>query len=462
MIIAAAAALLSLSSATTLTPCTLSHPQGGREPARCGVVVTDALQRDGKPVEVGFAVLRATGSKPSTTPLLMLAGGPGQAATRDFVPLMPIIDRLRADRDIILVDVRGTGRSTPVICKDERPIAVRLAASADGGEDDELLRRCFAELPIDPAKLTTADNVADLERVRVAVGANRWHVLGVSYGTRLAVAYDAAFHEHTASLILDGVAPLDRPLGADIGADNSASLTSLGDDVVTAFVALRDRLRTTPVNVAVRHPSTGAPLDLTVTADLVTGATRMLLYSDETRAILGHLLRTANAGDLVPFATVAVLTAGSVDDAIHVPVNLATICAEDVPFLTKQPPPPTPPLFADDVAGMRKSCAAFTPAKRQQVPAAATTTTTLLLSGQFDPITPPRHVERVLSLFPNGRHVVLKGMGHNVLPRGCVAALVDDSLALVDEGKDLATVDVDCAARVDAFPAFIDALGPTP
>ena len=459
MISVAALLFMSLSSSTAvLSPCTLAHPQGGREPARCGTVVTDALTRAGKPVEVGFAVLRATGSKPSTTPLLLLAGGPGQSATRDFVPLLPLLERLRLHRDLILVDVRGTGRSTPVKCKDSRPLAARLASV----DDDELLRRCFAELPIDPAKLTTVDAVADLERVRMALGVQRWHVLGVSYGTRLAVAYDAAFHDHTASLILDGVAPLDRPLGQDIAADNAASLIGLGDDVVAAFIAVRDRLKETPSLVTVRHPTTGAPLELTVTADVVRGAVRMLLYSDETRAVLGHLLRTAHAGDLVPFATVAVLTAGSVDDAIHVPVNLATICAEDVPFLKDAAPPPTPPLFTDDVAAMRKNCAAFTPAKREQAVPKATTTTTLLLSGQFDPITPPRHVERVLQLFPRGRHLVLKGMAHNVLPRGCVVAVIDDALSLVDEGKDLVTLDADCIKHVDAFPAFIDALGPTP
>lgn len=461
MISLAALLLLSLSAPSIpLTPCTLAHPQGGREPARCGTVVTDAVTKTGAPVTVGFAVLRATGSKPSTTPLLLLAGGPGQSATRDFVPFVPVLERLRADRDLILVDVRGTGRSTPVRCKDERPLGARLAATAD--DDDELLRRCFAELPIDPAKLTTADNVNDLERVRVALGVERWHVLGVSYGTRLAVAYDGAHRAHTASLILDGVAPLDHPLGEDIAADNAASLTGLGDDVVAAFVAVRDRLKAAPATVTVRHPTTGTPLELTVTADLVSSAVRMLLYSDETRAVLGHLLRTANTGDLVPFASVAVLTAGSVDDAIHVPVNLATICAEDVPFLKDKAPSPAPPLFPDDVASMRKNCRAFTPAKRERIVPQPTTTTTLLLSGQFDPITPPRHVERVLSLFPRGRHIVLKGMAHNVLPRGCVAALIDDSLALVDDGSDLATLDADCIKHVDAFPSFIDALGPTP
>ena len=53
-------------------------------------------------------------------------------------------------------------------------------------------------------------------------------------------------------------------------------------------------------------------------------------------------------------------------------------------------------------------------------------------------------------------------MGHNVLPRGCVATVVDDALAAIDLGEGLEQLDADCLARIDAFPAFIDALGPSP
>ena len=442
-------------STPTLTPCTLAHPSGGRIPARCGSVETDATTRAGAPVTVGYAVLKATGSKPSTTPLVLLAGGPGQAATRDFVPLLPLLQGLRASRDLILVDVRGTGRSTPVHCKDDRPLAARLA---DNGDDDSALRACMSTLPIDPAKLTTQDNVADLERVRIALGVERWYVLGVSYGTRLAVAYDAAHRGHVAGLVLDGVAPLDRPLGADIGIDMTASLTALGADVVAAYKTVHERLKAAPQLLSLRHPTTGAPLELTVTADLVAAAVRLFLYADETRAILGHALQTAENGDLMPIAALAVLTASSVDDAIHVPVNLATICAEDTPFVVD--PPET--LLGSDMAAMRRACATFTPAKRAPLSFAATPTPTLLVSGEHDPITPPRHAERTLALFPNGRHFVVKGMGHNVLPRGCVATVVDDALAAIDLGEGLEQLDAHCLTRLDAFPAFIDALGPSP
>jgi pimeloyl-ACP methyl ester carboxylesterase len=326
MFVAVVAALLA--STSTLSPCVLAHSTGARVAAACGTVTTSATTKAGAPLTVGFAVLRSTGSTPSTTPLLLLAGGPGQAATSDFLPLLPVLEQLRADRDLVLVDVRGTGRSTPVNCVDSRPLNERLAS--DTATDEARIAACMRALPVDPALLTTADNVDDLERVRAALGVERWHVLGVSYGTRLAFAYDAAHHAHTASLILDGVVPPDVPLGPAIASDMEASLRALGAPVVEDFNALRAMLKAAPVPVRVRHPRTAAFVDVVVTSDVATNAVRMLLYADETRALLGHLLHQARAGDLQPLAATTVMTAASVDGAIHVPVNLATLCAEDV------------------------------------------------------------------------------------------------------------------------------------
>lgn len=451
------AALLASTSATS--PCVLAHNSGTRLKAECGSVTTSATTITGTPVTVGFAVLRATGSSPSTTPLLLLAGGPGQAATSDFLPLLPVLEQLRADRDLILVDVRGTGRSTPVNCVDARSVSERLAS--DSTTDEARIAACMRALPIAPALLTTDDNVEDLDRVRAALGVERWHVLGVSYGTRLAFAYDAAHHDHTASLVLDGVVAPDVPLGPAIAADMDASLRALGPAVVDDFVSLRTALLANPAPVRVRHPRTAAFVDVVVTAEIATNAVRMLLYADETRAVLGHLLHQARSGDLQPLAAITVMTAASVDGAIHVPVNLATLCAEDVPFIVDAPDA-ADALFPSSVNDLRRSCTTFVAAKRAAPKAAPTATPTLLLSGEHDPITPPRHVERVLPLFPQGRHIVVPGMAHNVLPRGCIPRVVADALTAIDEHAPLSSVDVACVASTAAFPAFIDFQGPTP
>ena len=47
----------------------------------------------------------------------------------------------------------------------------------------------------------------------------------------------------------------------------------------------------------------------------------------------------------------------------------------------------------------------------------------LLLSGEFDPVTPPRYGEQLLASLGKARHLVGKGQGHILLSRGCMPRL---------------------------------------
>lgn len=435
-----------------LSPCLLEHPAGMRVAARCGSIEVPAGVTT---MTVGFAVLPSTSAEPGL-PLVMLSGGPGQSATRDFVALSASLGRLREDRDVILVDARGTGRSTPLRCKDERPLADRLV----GVGDDEVLAACLAALPVPTAALTTSHVVDDLERIRGALGIARWHVLGVSYGTRVAAMYGVVHPDATASLVLDGVAPLDRALGDDIPADMEASLLALGAAVRDDFMAVKAALATAPVTVTVPHPTTAKPLTLTLTAAMANSAVRMCLYADETRGILPAILKAARGGDHAALAASFGMTLDALEGTIHGPVNIAVVCAEDVPFMTERPHPKDA-AFDDERPSMRKACGIIAPVAAPFRPTRITPPT-LLLSGEFDPITPPHHARRAEPLFAQQRHLVARQQGHNVLPRGCMSDVVADTLAAVERGEPLDSVDVECLERLQAFPAFVDGMGPPP
>ena len=68
----------------------------------------------------------------------------------------------------------------------------------------------------------------------------------------------------------------------------------------------------------------------------------------------------------------------------------------------------------------------------------------LVLSGEFDPVTPPRYGDEVLKTLPRGRHLVVRGQGHNVLPVGCLpklfARFVDTADAKALDARCLDTV----------------------
>src|SRR6266436_6660524 len=94
--------------------------------------------------------------------LLFLQGGPGFEAARPTSPPSGWIKRALADYRVLLLDQRGTGRSTPV------------GAEIPGGS------------PAAQAEYLThfrADSIVrDAESIRAALGVERWSVLGQSFG----------------------------------------------------------------------------------------------------------------------------------------------------------------------------------------------------------------------------------------------------------------------------------------
>lgn len=437
-----------------LTPCTLSHPTGTRVAARCGVVAVDV---DGAPggenVDIGYAVLAATGTDPKGGPIALLAGGPGEAATRDFAPELPRLARLREQHDLVLVDVRGTGRSRPQQCADTRPLPERLA-DIDGLT---MLPACVAGLTLDPRFITTRDAARDVDAVRAAVSADAWDIIGVSYGTRLALVYDQMFPGRARTLTLDGFAAIDRALGTDVATDMTAALRAVSPAAVEDFVAAKRALAEAPQTVTVAHPSTGAPVTFAMTAQMLNSAVRMALYSDTSRAILPPLLRDARAGRVGPLAAQVLMLMDTMGEVIHAPVNASVLCAEDVPYFDAAAVDGDA-VFDDERANMTRMCAAWPKATTPRPTLSSTKTPTLILSGAQDPITPPRHAERVLGRFGDAKHVVAPGFGHHVLPYGCVVDVVADFIA----AGTTAGLDAACVGDLRAFPSFVDLVGPAP
>src|SRR6185369_15626741 len=176
--------------------------------AQCGTleVPENRDQPGGRKITLSVAVLPANTLYPRRDPLFILAGGPGQAAS--FLgPFAAALTGVRKDRDIVLVDQRGTGRSSPLKCAAFNPDHSLEAAI----EFDPLPKAtaCAQELAangVDAAQYTTAAWVADLDAVRAALGYDRINLWGGSYGTRAAQEYLRRYPQRVRSVVLDGVA----------------------------------------------------------------------------------------------------------------------------------------------------------------------------------------------------------------------------------------------------------------
>lgn len=120
-----------------------------------------------QPVGGGHTLYIEECGNPNGQPVIILHGGPGGGCN----PTMRRFhdpDRYR----IVLFDQRGCGRSTP-------------NASLEHN--------------------TTHDLVADMERIRVRLGIERWQLFGGSWGSTLAIAYAEAHPERVTAMVLRGI-----------------------------------------------------------------------------------------------------------------------------------------------------------------------------------------------------------------------------------------------------------------
>src|SRR5690349_9566383 len=103
-----------------LKPCRLEHPARMLAlTAECGsfTVPENPEKPDGRKIDLFVARVPAISIKKAPDPLFLIAGGPGTSAVDLYTSSAPPFDRVRRDRDIVLVDQRGTGRSHRLDCK---------------------------------------------------------------------------------------------------------------------------------------------------------------------------------------------------------------------------------------------------------------------------------------------------------------------------------------------------------
>src|SRR5262249_57462565 len=117
-------------------------------------------------------------------PLLVLAGGPGAAASAFYAGVASAFARIQRDRDIVLVDQRGTGGSNRLDCPGEEDLVYTPSTSEIAAH----AKQCLASLAThaNVGYYTTSLAVQDLDHVRAALGYARINLYGASYGTPVA------------------------------------------------------------------------------------------------------------------------------------------------------------------------------------------------------------------------------------------------------------------------------------
>lgn len=461
-------------AALDFEPCVLTAVGDRSEVSvKCATleVPLDHDKPDGPRIELFVARNAALAGTPAPDPFVIIAGGPGQASTIFYAQMASAFSRVRRTRDIVLVDQRGTGSSTPLRCENIERDEVYL----DTKTFVRLGAECVDGLTHDPAFFTTSAAVRDLERIRETLGYPSLNIYGISYGTRVAQHYLKRYPERVRTVVLDGVVPPGLALGPGMAIDGQRALDRLLARCAAApacaeqYPNLGDRLgellallKASPPMIEVPHPRTGADTTLTLTDDLVAGMVRLLTYSPQTAAVIPMLVRAASEGDYGPLAAQVLMVSEDVHGAISFGMHFAVVCTEDVPFWGKLDRAALEETFLGPAQtdALGQICESwprgfidddFASPVESAVPV-------ILLSGENDPVTPPAYAEMSVPGLTNYRHVTLKHQAHGQLTTGCVPQRLG---TFVDQA-DPAVFDDLCLEAVEAFPIFTSPMGPPP
>lgn len=449
--------------------CPFRAPVGAH--VECGDLIVP-LERD-RPTthSAALAVAIFHDPHPASDPILYLAGGPGSPALASASTLWQAWQPFVAGHDLIVVDQRGVGESWPTLrCPEVSEFAAEasraglLGREHARGEAAALLQcRNRIEATGTPMRaFTTAAFASDLEDLRVALGYQQWNVLGISYGTRLALALLRDHPAGVRSLVLDSPYPLQESLYATMPANLDRSLATLFSgcanhsgcaaaypDLESRFWHLVDALNSHPPLV-----DFGAG-PVPFTGDRLVEIMFRQLYLSRSLPQLPAAIVAVERGDYALLQTLVASRAGTGAGSSQA-LYYAVQCAEDVGTLDsgwREAALAGHERLAGFYSGLlelsgeaAELCANFgsaAPDPRWQVPATSNVPT-LILSGEYDPITPPAWRERAAAGLRQSYGFTLPGTGHAAIGRGaCPAALVRAFLTNPTHAPDS-----DCVARL--------------
>ncbi len=444
--------------------------------ARCGTLVRPLDPSGGEPgeIELRVAVVPALNLTPEPDPIVPIAGGPGQGSVLFYLAYSWAFENVRRNRDILLFDQRGTGESARMDCEfDDSMVEGEYSTELT----IEYTERCLADLPYDPRFFTTSVAVADMEAVREALGYPSLNLYGVSYGTRVAQHFARRYPDSTRTIVIDGVVPPQISLGPEIATEGQKAVDKIiercaaDESCNERFPALADDfkrviadLREVGVEIVVPHPSTGRPEEVLFGSGELASAIRLLAYHPSSVALIPLLINEAGKGNLVPLGSQYRMTMIAMMDVLSLGMHNTVMCTEDVPFYDTS---------TIDYGGLEASymgtfqlealeaiCSIWPagPIDENFKEPLATDLPVLLLSGDADPITPPRYADLAAVDLGNATHLVGKDQGHGQISVGCTRRLVADFIDTADP----TVLDATCLERSFVMPFFLDFSGPNP
>jgi pimeloyl-ACP methyl ester carboxylesterase len=411
-------------SGTVLKPCQL--PELSR-PAKCGVfeLPENPSRPHDRQLAINVAVVPAASGKALADPIVTLLGGPGEDAISAAAYYAAQFGPLLHERDLLLVDQRGTGRSSTLQCNLYSPD--EAAANLQDFFPLAAVRRCAQQsrARADLSQYTYAHLAHDLEHIRRALGYGQLNLYSASYGTRAAQIYLRTYPQNVRTAYFGSVVPIDvtipLPLAkaAQLAMEKTFDACAADTGCHAAFPNLPMEFRAiltsldSDVNVSIPGNTGTVPL----TRGRVAEFLRSRLYRAAGAATVPWLIHQAHAGNWTPIVEGILSSARQRDSEISFGLFFSIACNEDIAFIREEDVvTQTQGTFVGDyrVRQQQAACKAWPKGSLAQdyrnpvhssVPA-------LFSSGDIDPASPLWFTDRVAANFPNRSEVLMRNQGH--------------------------------------------------
>ena len=435
--------------------------------------VSEAQKEIPQTLTLAIAKISARSNQPAQDPVTLLAGGPGQSATDSWPQIQAAFYPILANRDVYLIDQRGTGNSARMDC-DSPP--AEQSMSLDPEVVQRTAKQCFDKQTLATEWFTTSVAVRDLDAARDALDIEQWNLYGVSYGTRVAQHYLRRYPERTRSVILDAVVAPQKPLGPEIPLYAQIALDALfercsnSDGCAQAFPELAkitnqlfDSLNDTPRTVQFEKVSHGTLESMEFSAEHLASTVRLLSYSSYGTAILPSMLYDAAINNnLAPFARQSNMLTRQLGGSLATGMHSTVFCTEDAPRTSEIDKSQLQKSYLGDsiIDTTRANCDPWPVGviDNDFFEPVVSDVPVLALSGAVDPITPPAYAALAIESLSNSRHIVNKHQGHTQAPLGCMPTIMSQFI----ETANPESLNVECLERLSPPALFIDANGPLP
>jgi pimeloyl-ACP methyl ester carboxylesterase len=480
-LLAALSGLLATASAAQA----LTFRTCGKPGIRCAVVTVPLDRTGGAPGTIGLHVERVAATARATKPpLLTLSGGPGDRATAVTLRYANRFAQARRDRDLIVFDQRGLGRSGPISCPE-----------VDSGQrPDRALPACAEQLGGARHAYTSVDSAEDIEAIREALGVPTIALYGNSYGTWVAQVYARRHPDHVERLVFDSAIPpgeladtLDlrvyqRLPGLLRALCSGRSCRGLTTDLARDLYGLLDALDRKPLR-ARWYDADGKSRTVSLNRDGVLNALTDIDLRPNLRAEIPRAVAAARRGDpalLARFASPQ--SRGSAGPgASNLTINEITQC-EERPFPWDRTASPVARLAQAQAAADALPDSAFAPVGRAMAMVTSLVPTcahwparpeppdfggplpavpALVLAGEADLRTPLESAQELRDLLPGSRLLVIPNDGHSSLQGDTTGCARRAAAVFLRGGVPAAS----CPARPDPYspralpPRSVDSAG---